>query len=61
MQRVEEAALLASDGARYENADIVMLERRTFSGGRTALLVAGVVGGVLCFAYAVSVASLGNP
>lgn len=61
VQRVEEAALIASDGARYENPDIVTLERRTFSGGRTALLVAGVVGGALFFAYAVAVASLGNP
>ena len=61
VQRVEETALIAADGTRYENADIVTLERRAFSGGRTALLVAGVVGGVLFFAYAVAVASLGNP
>lgn len=61
VQRVEDAALVAGDGTRYEITDIVTLERRAFSGGRTALLVAGVVGGVLFFAYAVAVASLGNP
>lgn len=61
VQRVEEAALIAIDGTRYDDSNIVTLERREFSGGKTALLVAGIVGGVLFFAYAAAVASLGSP
>lgn len=61
VQRVEQAALIALDGTRYDKSDIVTLDRRKFSGGKTALLVAGIVGGVLFFAYAAAVASLGSP
>jgi hypothetical protein len=61
VKRVEEAALIAIDGTRYDNSNIVTLDRREFSGGKTALLVAGIVGGVLFFAYAAAVASLGSP
>lgn len=52
VRRVEGAALIAVDGTRYDNSDIVTLDRREFTGGKTALLVAGSVGGVLFVAYA---------
>jgi hypothetical protein len=42
VEKVEPAAIVATDGARYEVADIVTLERRQFSGRRTALLLLGI-------------------
>jgi hypothetical protein len=43
VQAVDDKGLVAKDGARYEADDILLVERRSFSGVKTAILVgAGV-------------------
>ena len=44
VQSVTPEAIIASDGTRYEQANITSVERRGFSGGKTAGAAAGGVG-----------------
>lgn len=58
VDKVEQTALVARDGSRYQHEDIVLLQRRSFSGGKTALLVGGIVTGVVFFIAAAAAAAM---
>ena len=63
VQRVDRNAIIAEDGSTYTRDDIARIERRSFSGARTTLLVGGIVGGlalVLVAAAAAALSSLGG-
>ena len=47
VQRIDGETLVAADGRRYVRSDLLHVQRRTFSGLKTAVLIAGVGGGVL--------------
>jgi hypothetical protein len=47
VQQIDGDVLVADTGARYALADIVQLQRRSFSPVRTALLVGGALFGLL--------------
>ena len=42
VRELTEDTIVSSSGARYNRADIVRLQRRSFSGIKTALLVVGI-------------------
>lgn len=46
VQRIDGEALIASDSQRYLRSDLVRVERKAFSGPKTAGLIAGIAGGV---------------
>ena len=46
VQRIDGEALIAADGQRYLRSDLVRVERKAFSGPKTAGLVAGIAAGV---------------
>lgn len=46
VQGMDGETLIASTGRRYVRSDLVRLERKAFSGARTAGLIAGIAGGV---------------
>ena len=46
VQRIDSGAIIASDGRRYVRSDLVLVQRKALSGPKTALLIAGIVGGV---------------
>jgi hypothetical protein len=46
VQGIDGEALIASDGRRYLRSDLVRVERKAFSGPKTAGLIAGIAGGV---------------
>ena len=46
VQRIEGDTLVASDGRRFVVSDLVRVERKTFSGAKTAGLIAAIAGGV---------------
>ena len=56
VQTADGHTLVAQDGTRYERADIVTVERRSFSVTKTALLAAGIWFGLFVIA-AIAVAS----
>ena len=58
VQRVDGDTLIAPDGVRYRASEITQLQRRSFSGGRTALLVGGVVAGVILLLAAAAQAAV---
>lgn len=45
VQRIEGDALVAPDGRRFVLADLVRVERKAFSGAKTAGLIAAIAGG----------------
>jgi hypothetical protein len=45
VQRIEGNTLVASDGRRFVLSDLARVERKTFSGGKTAGLIAAIAGG----------------
>ena len=45
VERIEGDTLVASDGRRFVVGDLVRVERKAFSGGKTAGLVAAIAGG----------------
>jgi hypothetical protein len=47
VQQVEADAIVGPNGERYKTAEITHLKRRSFSGAKTAGLVAGIAGGLL--------------
>ncbi len=49
--QVDVSAITARGGERYATDEIATVERRTFSAAKTTVLVAGVLGGALWFAY----------
>jgi hypothetical protein len=46
VQRIDGETLIASDGRRYVRSDLVRVERKAFSGPKTAGLIASIAGGV---------------
>ena len=45
VQRIDGDAIVSAEGVRYTAGEIAQLQRRSFSGGKTALAVAGTVAG----------------
>ena len=45
VQRIEGDTLVASDGRRFVLGDLVRVERKAFSGAKTAGLIAAIAGG----------------
>jgi hypothetical protein len=58
VQTVDATGVVAVDRLRYEAADILTLERKSFSGPKTAILVAAGIAAFVLVAYAAAVASL---
>ena len=58
VQQVDGDALIAPDGVRYSSAEIAELKRRSFSGPKTAGLVAGIFGGLFVLAAAAVASAL---
>lgn len=58
MQRIEGDAIVSAEGVRYTTTEIAQLQRRTFSGGKTALAVAGTVAGAYVVAAILIVIAL---
>ena len=57
---LDAGGIVAIDRTRYETQEILAVERRSFSGAKTTLLVAGGFGAFLLLLYAAAVASLGG-
>ena len=55
VQQVEGGTLVASDGRRFASSDLVRIEKKEFSGAKTAGLVAAIAGGVGLVVIAVGV------
>jgi hypothetical protein len=49
VQAVDDKGVVAANRARYEAMDILLIERRSFSGTKTAILVGAGVGLTVCF------------
>jgi hypothetical protein len=47
VQKIDGEALIAADGRRYARADLLRVQRKTFSGWKTTVLIAGVGAGAL--------------
>ena len=45
VQQVERDAIVSAEGLRYAATEIAQLQRRSLSGGKTALAAAGIVAG----------------
>jgi hypothetical protein len=58
VQQVDGDAIVAPDGVRYTSAEIAELKRRSFSGPKTAGLVAGIFGGMFLLAAAAVASAL---
>ena len=58
VQQVEGDALIAPDGIRYPAREIVQLQRRSFSTGRTVALAGGIFASVVVIVMAAAVAAL---
>lgn len=58
VEQVDGDVIVAPDGVRYARAEIAKLERRSFSGPRTALLVGGIVAGAFLLILAAAAAAL---
>ena len=56
--QIEGDTIIAPDGVRYANADILELKRRSFSMPRTVGLAAGIFGGVFLIVAAAAAAAL---
>jgi hypothetical protein len=46
VQQIDGDAIVAPNGRRFERSDIVRVQRKSFSGPKTAGLIAGIVGAV---------------
>lgn len=57
---VSAGAIVSQGGERIEADDVVRVQRRGFSGARTAFLVGGIVAGVYIALMAVAAATLGG-
>ena len=55
---VDSTGVVAVDRVRYEAADILTLERKSFSGSKTAILVAAGFAAFVLVAYAAALGSL---
>jgi hypothetical protein len=58
------AEIVGADGQKYHSSEIARLQRRTFSGGKTAALGTGVGLGLLLvygFMYAIGISSVMSP
>ena len=60
VQGIEGDAIVSPSGVRYTSSDIARLQRRSFSGWKTAGLVGGVYMGVFLVSAALAVAALGD-
>lgn len=58
VQRIEDDALVSAEGVRYTTGEIAQVQRRSFSGGKTALAVAGTVAGAYVVAAVLIVIAL---
>lgn len=58
VQTIDATGVVAVDRLRYEAADILTVERKSFSGPKTAILVAAGVAAFLFVAYAAAVGGL---
>jgi hypothetical protein len=60
VQQVEVEAIVAPDGVRYTHAEIAELKKRSFSGPKTAGLIAGICGGLFLLAGLAVASALGS-
>lgn len=60
VQQVEVDALIAPDGVRYPRAEIAELKKRSFSGPKTAGLIAGICGGLFVLAAIAVAGAVGS-
>lgn len=58
LQSIDSTALVATEGTRYDMREIQSVERRQFSGIKTAILVGGLTAGVLLIIIAAAEAAL---
>lgn len=58
VQRIEGGAIVSAEGVRYTAREIAQLQRRSFSGGKTALAIAGTVAGAYLVAAILIVIAL---
>ena len=62
--RISAVEIVGTDGQTYQASEITRLQRRTFSGGKTAALGTGVGLGLLLvygFMYAIGISSVMSP
>jgi len=57
-QQVDGDAIVSKDGVRYTRSDIARLQRRSFSGATTALLVGGIIAAWIAVAVAAAYGEL---
>jgi hypothetical protein len=50
VDRIDGDTIVARGGARFTRQDILRLERRTFSGPKTAILIGGIAAGAVMLA-----------
>jgi len=60
VQQVDGDTILAPGGMRYPAGDITRLQRRSFSGGKTSLLVGGIFAGLFVMFAAAAASALGS-
>jgi hypothetical protein len=58
IRTVDTGAIVGSDGTRYDQADILAVERRQFSGTKTAVLAGGLIAGAILIALAAAQAAV---
>lgn len=58
VQQVDGEVIIAPDGVRYTTAEIAQVKRRSFSGPKTAGLIAGIFAGALVVAAAAVASAL---
>jgi len=60
VEQVDGDAVVSKDGVRYGRSEISRLQRQSFSGWKTALLVVGLSGAVIVVLAAIAVADLSD-
>ena len=58
VEAIEGDVIVAPGGVRYEREELIAVQRKTFSGPKTAGLVAGIVGGFLLMVGMATAAAL---
>src|SRR5215203_3942409 len=60
VEQVDGDAIVSKDGVRYGRSEISRLQRQSFSGWKTALLVVGLSGAVIVVLAAIAVSQLSD-
>jgi hypothetical protein len=60
VQQIDGETIIGPEGRRYTRAEVVRLERKSFSGPKTVGLAAGVFGGFLLVAFVVIASAAGD-